>query len=79
MELTGSPYTCFQGACRGERIILGRREDRDNMFHCEDIVTNLPETLEYDPTLPRIYKRRFDGRIAADSVIYIDDVRTVSN
>jgi hypothetical protein len=49
------------------------------MFHWEDVVTNLPDTLEYDPTLPRIYRRRFDGRIAADLVIYIDDVRTVAN
>jgi hypothetical protein len=79
MGLTGSPYTCFQGACRGKRITLGRREDRDNMFHWEDVVTNLPGTLEYDPTLPRPYKRRFDGRIAANLVIYIDDVRTVAN
>jgi hypothetical protein len=42
-------------------------------------VTNLPGTFDYDPTQPKVFKRRFDGRIAADLVIYIDDARTVVN
>jgi hypothetical protein len=79
MGLTVSLYTCFQGACRGKRVSLGRRADWDNMFHSEDVVTNLPGTMEYDPTQPRIYKRIFDGRIAANLVIYIDDVQAVAN
>jgi hypothetical protein len=78
MGLTGSPYTCVQGSSRGKRVTLGKREDRDNVFHWEDVVMNLPGTFGYDATQPKIYKQRFDGLIAADLVIYIDDVRTVA-
>jgi hypothetical protein len=71
---TGSPYTCVQGSSRGKRAALGKREDRDNVFHWEDPVVNLPGTFGYDATQPKFYKQRFDGLIAADLVIYIDDV-----
>jgi hypothetical protein len=79
MGLTGSPYTCFQGACRGKRVSLGDRRDRENVFHWEGVVVNLPGTWDYDPTRPRLYKIRWDGNIAGDLVIYIDDVRVVAN
>jgi hypothetical protein len=79
MGLTGSPYTCVQGSSRGKRVTLGKREDRDNVFHWEDVVVNLPGTFGYDATQPKIYEQRSDGLIAADLVIYIDDVRTVAN
>jgi hypothetical protein len=32
MGMTGSPYTCFQGACRGKRATLGNRKDRKHIF-----------------------------------------------
>jgi hypothetical protein len=78
MGLTGSPYTCFQGAVRGERVTLGDRTDRENPFHWEGVVFNVPGSWDYDPSRPRIYKVRWDGRIADELVIYIDDVLAVS-
>jgi hypothetical protein len=50
MGLTGSPYTCFQEACRGKRVTLGNRRERSNVFHWERVVVNLPGTWDYDPT-----------------------------
>jgi hypothetical protein len=79
MGLTGSPYTCVQAACRGKRVTLRDRHDKKNVFHWQEAVVNLPGTWSYDPTLPRLYKRRFDGKMAGDLVIYIDDVRVVTN
>jgi hypothetical protein len=58
---------------------LGDRGDRENVFHREGVVVNLPGTWDYDPTRPRLYKIRWDGNIAGDLVIYIDDVRVVAN
>jgi hypothetical protein len=79
MGLTGSPYTCFQGAVRGKSFTLGDRKDRENPFHWERVVlTNVPGLWDYDPSRPRVYKVRWDRRIAGDLVIYIDDVRAVS-
>jgi hypothetical protein len=43
------------------------------------VITNLPGTISYDPTMPKVYKLRFDGVVASDIVIYIDDVRSVAN
>jgi hypothetical protein len=79
MGLTGSPYTCVQGACRGKRVALGDRTDQENVFRWESVIVNLPGTWDYDPTRPRIYKTTSEGNVAADLVIYIDDVRAVAN
>jgi hypothetical protein len=79
MGFTASPYTCFQGACRGKRVTLGDRGDESTVFHWERVVVNLPGTWDYDPTWPRLCKIRCDGNIAGDLVIYIDDVRVVTN
>jgi hypothetical protein len=46
MGLTGSPYTCFQGACRGKRVAMGDRRDPRNVFHWETVVVNLPGTWD---------------------------------
>jgi hypothetical protein len=49
------------------------------VFHWTSVVVNLPGTWDYDPTRPRLYKIRWDGNIAGDLIIYIDDVRVVAN
>jgi hypothetical protein len=79
MGLTGLPYTCFQGACRVKRVALGDRGSNGNPFQWDTVVTNLPGTWGYDPSMPKLFKRRADGLLAADLVIYIDDVREVAN
>jgi hypothetical protein len=52
MGPTGSPYTCFQGACRAKRVMLGVRQNKKNPFQWDIVVTNLPGTWEHDPTMP---------------------------
>jgi hypothetical protein len=80
MGLLGSPpYTCFQGACRAKRVMLGDRKSEENPFCWDTVVMNLPGAWEYDPTMPKLYKRKLDGSIAGDLMIYIDDVHVVSD
>jgi hypothetical protein len=64
-SLMGSPYTCFQGACRAKRVALGNRTNEGNPFRW---------TWDYDPMMSKLYKWRVDGSVAGDLVIYIDDV-----
>jgi hypothetical protein len=79
MGLTGSPYTCFQGAFRAKRVVLGDRANARNPFRWNSVMSNLPGTWNYDPSMPKLYKQRIDGTLAGDLVIYIDDVRAISD
>jgi hypothetical protein len=66
MGLTGSPYTCYQGAVRGKRVTLGDRNEKSNPFHWQSVVLNVPGAWDYDPTKPRVYNIRWDRRMASD-------------
>ena len=54
---------------------MGDRHDVHNVFRYSKVVENLPGMAKYDPTKPWVYKARDDGVIAADVVIYVDDLR----
>ena len=59
-----------------KEVILGDRQDSENVFRWDAVRMNLPGSETYDPTLPWVSKIRLDdGRIAADLFIYVDDVR----
>jgi hypothetical protein len=79
MGLRNSPYTAVQGMLMAQEIILGNRRLVDtNVFHWEKVKLNLPGFEDYTPSLPWISKVRFNGQIAADLFIYVDDVRSTS-
>jgi hypothetical protein len=59
--------------------MLGDRQSVANPFRWDTVACNLPGTWEYNPAVPKLFKQRVDGSIAGDLVIYIDDVRVVSD
>ena len=79
MGLRGSPYQSVQTGTRGRRMILGDRNQESNPFRWDSVVVNMPGDANYDPRLPWVFKRRKDGKIAADLHTYIDDNRGTAN
>ena len=59
-----------------EEVARGNRLDPTNVFRWDQVWLNLPGAMPYDPTKPWVSKiRTEDGRIAADMVTFVDDVR----
>ena len=57
----------------------GDHTDTTNPYHWTKVVLNLPGMEEYDPTLPWVFKAKFeDGRwvVSNDHVGFCDDFRT---
>ena len=75
MGFRPSPYIATRHLLCARRYLLGDRFDKDNPFCWEKVVLNLPGMDDYDPRRPWVYKQRFDGRIAGDLIVYIDDLR----
>ena len=57
----------------------GDRWDRSNPFHCERVVYNLPGTKGYQPGLLWVMKVRFNGHLACEVYICVDDGRVTVN
>ena len=72
-----SPYLATQGENRILEWAMGDRRDIDNPFHWERVVLNLPCSLTYDPSLPRVLKLRNDNELATDQKTYVDDIHVV--
>ena len=50
------------------------------MFRWDEVRTNLPGSPDYDPTKTWVFKIWLsDGKIAADIVIYVDDLRIMAS
>ena len=63
-----------------EELVRGRPTDRHNPFFYDILRLNLPGDPTYDPTLPRVFKvDSSTGRLAADMVTYVDDVRNTGS
>jgi len=75
MGLKPSPHSCVKFILFALEVILGNPEDKENVFNWQDVVLNLPGTLEYNCSEPWVCKRRSDHLIAADVEIYVDDER----
>ena len=75
MGFRPSPYIATRHLLCARRFLLGNRFDKENPFCWDEVQLNLPGMDEYDPRKPWVYKRRFDGRIAGDLIVYIDDLR----
>jgi hypothetical protein len=79
MGLRPSPYQACQGMMWALEIILGNREDPENIFRFDQVQLNLPGQHDYNPEQPWVYKRRNDGEIACDVHCYVDDLRTTGS
>ena len=75
MGVTSSPHLTTMQAGISNRLILGPPEQLGNPFEWDRVILNLPGTLKYDCTRPWIYKIRKDGRLAADTKRFMDDLR----
>ena len=62
-----------------DETIGGDPTDPGNVSRWDHVRLNLPASNNYDPSLPWVSKVRLDGKVAADRVIFVDDVRTSGN
>lgn len=76
MGCKSSPYQAVQGMTVAEEVIRGQPQDSNNVFRWDEVRLNLPGDPNYDSSKPGVSKIRKDGRIAADLVGYVDDLRT---
>jgi hypothetical protein len=71
------PFFTIQALAWLEEKIFGNRNDLENVFHWEALKMNLPGSATYNPSKPWVYKeRKCDGKIAADCLVYVDDLRS---
>ena len=79
MGLKDSPVRSIAHMTRIKHIAYGDRKDRTNPFHWERVVFNLPGTTGYRPDLPWVMKIRYDGHLACEVYVYVDDGRATGH
>ena len=77
MGFRSSPYNSVKMYLIAEEVLRGDRLDGNNPFQWHHIELNLPGTAKYVPTRAWITKRRTDGSLASDMVVFVDDKRLV--
>ena len=75
MGLRDSPYRSLQWQARLKLEVYGDRRALANPFHWDRVVFNLPGSKGYRANLPWVMKIRWDGQLAAEVFVYIDDGR----
>ena len=78
MGFKPSPYITIRLRLLVEDVVRGDHRDPSNPYHWEAVVLNLPGSAVYDPTMPWVYRVRYeDGKpvMASDHVTFVDDVR----
>lgn len=78
MGLRPSPFICTRSFAWGLEIIKGDRLSLLNPFRWDKVIVNCPGKVNYDPTMPRLFK--WDSAtqvIASDCKTYVDDLRTI--
>lgn len=79
MGLRDSPFRSIQQLIRLKIAAYGDRRDKTNPFHWEKVIFNLPGTPGYRPGLPWVMKVRFDGHLACEVYVYVDDGRATGH
>ncbi len=75
MGLRDSPYRSLQWQARLKLEVYGDQRLRSNPFHWERVVLNLPGLTGYRADLPWVMKLRWDGDLAAEVFVYVDNGR----
>jgi hypothetical protein len=75
MGLRDSPYRSLQWQARLKLEVYGDRRVLANPFHWDRVVFNLPGSKGYRADLPWVMKIRWDGELAAEVFVYVDDGR----
>ena len=65
------PYFVAKYLLIVEIITKGCRFDFEKVYLWKNVILNLPGMINYDPTLPYVYKAGENGSIAADIYIFI--------
>ena len=69
-----SPYLACQGQARILECCTSDRHNAKNPFQWEYVRLNLPTSLGYDPSLPRVLLLRKDNKLATRQKVYVDDI-----
>ncbi len=75
MGLRDSPYRSLRWQVRLKIEVYGDRWLRTNPFHWERVEMNLPGSTGYRANLPWVKKVRWNGELAAEVFVYVDDGR----
>ena len=73
MGLRNSPYPSLQWQARLKLEVYGDRRVLANPFHWDRVVFNLPGSKDYRADLPWVMKIRWDGQLAVEVFVYIDN------
>ena len=68
------PYICCQGESRILELCKGDPTDISNEFHFASCHLNLPFSVRYDPSMPRVLLLRADGELATSETTFVDDI-----
>ena len=77
MGFTFSPFQAVQGVLWAEEVISSQDDDPINPFSFDSVIFNLPGMSTYTPWMPWVYKDTSKGDLAAELLIYVDDVRVI--
>ena len=69
-----SPYIACMGQQRILELARGQPDDLSSPFHFVKVVLNLPTSMTWDPSLPRVMRISKDGELASAQVDYVDDI-----
>jgi hypothetical protein len=80
MGLKILPYVTIKGLLLGLEVVLGNPLDERNRMGWDQVHLNLPGSVDYDPTYPRIWKHNGDRRVIAPALLsYVDDLRVTGH
>ena len=78
MGMKPSPFMTIRLLMWMMEIVVGDRSERQNPFRWDYVVLNLPGTVTYDPSKPRVYKWNTQSQtIACDCKFFCDDFRVI--
>ncbi len=75
MGFKSSPFNSVKMYRICEEVVRGNRHDLNNAFQWDHVRLNLPGSREYNPSEGWLTKRRKDGSLASDFVVFVDDKR----